>query len=57
MSCNKTKPVAEEKKDNALDYPGVAQNIADNDKVTPGLEKQSVKELNNNPRSTEGPQQ
>lgn len=57
MSCNKTKPVPEADKKSALDFPGVAQNIADSDKATPALEKQSVKELNNNPRNTDGPQQ
>lgn len=35
----------------SLEYPGVAKNQADKDKVTPCLEKQSTKELNNNPRN------
>lgn len=37
----------------AMEYPGVANNIADDEKVTPCLEKQSVKELNNNPRNND----
>lgn len=36
-------------------YPGVAPDIADDEKVDPALVKQDVKELNNNPRSTDGP--
>lgn len=36
-------------------YPGVAPNIADDEKVDPAMVKQDVKELNNNPRSTDGP--
>ncbi len=40
---------------NALDYPGVATDIADGDVTTPEMVKQSTKELNNNPRNTDGP--
>ncbi|MBD5244577.1 MAG: hypothetical protein HDS57_03830 [Barnesiella sp.] len=37
----------------AMEYPGVALNTADNDAVSEKLEKQSTKELNNNPRNTD----
>lgn len=37
----------------ALEYPGVAKNEADNDKNTECLQKQSTKELNNNPRNND----
>ncbi len=37
----------------ALEYPGVAQNEADNDKNTECLQKQSTEDLNNNPRNNE----
>lgn len=35
------------------EYPGVAINIADNDKVTDTLVKERTKTLNNNPRNDE----
>ncbi|MDE5687624.1 MAG: hypothetical protein K2I18_03240 [Paramuribaculum sp.] len=37
----------------AMEYPGVAINKADNDKNNECLQKQSTKELNNNPRNDE----
>ncbi len=33
------------------EYRGVDVNIADDEKVTPGMVKKDVKELNNNPRN------
>lgn len=36
-----------------MTYPGVAVNKADDDEVNACLEKQSVKELNNNPRNSD----
>lgn len=36
-----------------LDYPGVAVNVADNEKDTPGLEKERTCTLNNNPRNSD----
>ncbi len=35
----------------ALEYPGIAENIADKDKVDKKLVKDETKELNNNPRN------
>lgn len=35
------------------DLPGAAINAADNDKTSRKLEKENVKELNNNPRNTD----
>ena len=43
--CTKATP------EEALEYPGVAVNEADNDKNTPKLHKQATCELNNNPRN------
>lgn len=37
----------------AMEYPGVALDTADGNEVTEKLEKQSTKELNNNPRNTD----
>ncbi|WP_303427448.1 hypothetical protein [uncultured Duncaniella sp.] len=37
----------------SLEYPGVALNQSDKNKVTEELEKQSTKELNNNPRNND----
>lgn len=37
----------------AMEYPGVALNDADNNKDTECLQKQSTKELNNNPRNND----
>lgn len=37
----------------ALDYPGVATDRADDDKTTPCMVKEDVKELNNNPRNND----
>lgn len=37
----------------ALDFPGVATNRADDNKTTPCMVKEDVKELNNNPRNTD----
>lgn len=39
----------------ALDYPGISTDISDDEKTTPEMVKQSTKELNNNPRNTDGP--
>lgn len=39
------------KTDNEKKYPGAAIDAADGEKVTPFLEKQYTKELNNNPRN------
>lgn len=36
-------------------YPGVATDFADDDRVTKTLVAEDVKELNNNPRSSDGP--
>lgn len=35
----------------AMEYPGVAVNKADNDKITEALEKERTATLNNNPRN------
>ena len=43
----------EEINKDAQEYPGVAVDIADDNKVTDCLEKQYTKELNNNPRNTD----
>lgn len=37
----------------ALDYPGVAVDRADNDKTDSKLVKEDVKDLNNNPRNND----
>ncbi len=37
----------------AMEYPGVALNDADNNKDTECLQKQSTKDLNNNPRNND----
>lgn len=44
-----------QKVQDALDYPGIATDISDDEKTTPEMVKQSTKELNNNPRNTDGP--
>lgn len=43
----------DKKETDALEYPGVANNIADKGKVDKCLVKEDVKELNNNPRNTD----
>lgn len=50
MENKPTSPVSN-KAEEALDYPGVANNVADNDKSNAELVKEDVKELNNNPRN------
>ncbi|MCM1028719.1 MAG: hypothetical protein NC342_05905 [Pseudoflavonifractor sp.] len=47
----KTQAPQRDKDADAMEYPGVANNKADDDKVNPCLVKQDVKELNNNPRN------
>lgn len=37
------------------DYPGAAVNEADRDKVSEKLVDERTKDLNNNPRNTDGP--
>lgn len=39
------------KTENEQKYPGAAIDAADGEKVTPCLEKQYTRELNNNPRN------
>lgn len=48
MDTKKDKKVAD---DPIKEYPGVAVNKADNDKDDECLQKQSTKQLNNNPRN------
>lgn len=51
MDKNKDSKTQEAK--DALNYPGVALNEADDNKVTEKLQKESTCELNNNPRSND----
>lgn len=51
---NTTTPDTMDKKsEEMLEYPGMAANAADDEKVNPELVKQDVKELNNNPRNND----
>lgn len=45
--CGSKKATVEQ----AMEYPGVAENKADNDKVSVELEKERTETLNNNPRN------
>ncbi|MCM1483187.1 MAG: hypothetical protein NC043_02555 [Muribaculaceae bacterium] len=45
--------VSKEAVDNALEYSGVAIDIADDDKVTPELVKERTCTINNNPRNSD----
>lgn len=48
-----TRDTMDKKSEEMLEYPGMATNAADDEKVNPELVKQDVKELNNNPRDTD----
>ena len=47
--CKSTRKEADNKAEQS--YPGVAVNVADNDKVNPQLVKEETAQMNNNPRN------
>lgn len=53
MDKKSTTPTDKQIVQDALDYPGIANDVADDEKCTNESVRQDVRELNNNPRNTD----